>query len=143
MKLKPTKVEFFNTIMSSPHDILAIGIDDDVAIDMDVDNNDLEKTQTVTTFAEKKRVFDKAPSVDEVPEMAIPQSKWEKLVVDVIEVKTNQVEINKKLDLVLELDKAIKMILDILSKKELDKHDIDSDATAVEDFLYPPRYRSL
>ena len=45
-------------------------------------------------------------------------------------MKTNQVKINKKLDLVLELDKNVKMILEILSKKEQSKTENDSDATA-------------
>ena len=141
MKPRPAEVEFFNTIMSSPHDILARVVDDDVAIDMDVEKNDLEEAQNVAAFTEKERVFDKTPLANKVPKMAIPQSKWEKLVANVAKVKANQVEINKKLDLVLELNKAVKMILDILSKKESDKHDIDFDATIVENFLCPPGYQ--
>ena len=42
-------------------------------------------------------------------------------------MKANQEEINKKLDLVFELDKIVKMILEIFSKKTK-KHDIQSNA---------------
>ena len=40
----------------------------------------------------------------------------------------------------LELNKTVKMILEILSKKT-EKHDIEFDAIASEEFLYPPGYQ--
>ena len=94
--------------MSSAHDILARAIDDDDDVTkMNVDHEDLEEATTIAKITEKIMVFDKAPatSTDEVPEPSIPQSKWDKLVTNVAELKANQVKINKKLYLVLELDK--------------------------------------
>ena len=50
-------------------------------------------------------------------------------------------EINKKWDLMLELDEKISMIVDILSKQKQEKNDSDSDVTILKEFLYPPRYQ--
>ena len=47
--------------MSSPHDILARGVGDDVVIDMNIDKNDLEEEWTIVAFVEKEGVFDKVP----------------------------------------------------------------------------------
>ena len=95
---------------------------------MDVDKNDLEEVETAIAFVEKEGVFDKAP-------LQMRLQRWLSHTANVAAVNANQVEINKKnFDLVLKLNKTVKIILDILSKKETDKHDIDFDVTFVEDF---------
>ena len=108
---------------------------------MNMDNENLEEAMTATNIVEKTEVFDKVPpaSIDGVLESSFPQSKWDKLVVDVAKVKKNQVEISKELDLVLKLYKDMK-ILETLNKKEQSKPKNYSDATASKEFLYPPRY---
>ena len=60
--------------MSSPHDILAKGVDDDNASQMNVDQENLEEVAVAVDIAEKTKVFDKAPppSTDEVLEPSIP-----------------------------------------------------------------------
>ena len=109
---------FYNYILSSPHDILTRGVEDDATIEIQVDKEDLEKAKVTTSFVEKEGLFHTKPLVNEVPEASILQSKWDQLVADGAEVKANQVENNKKLDLVLELDKKVNMILQILTKNE-------------------------
>ena len=48
--LRPDKVNFFNFILSNPHDILAKGVEDDES-QMDVGKDDLEEVQVVVVFA--------------------------------------------------------------------------------------------
>lgn len=69
----PDEFNFFNSILSSPHDILTKGVEDDEA-QMDVDKDDLEEAHAATTFVKLNGVFDKAPHANEVPEQSVPQS---------------------------------------------------------------------
>ena len=57
------------------------------------------------------------------------------------EVKANQKKIKKKLDLVLQFEKNVDLILQILTKKEQGKNDKDSKATDSDEFLYPSSYQ--
>ena len=56
---------------------------------------------------------------------------------DVAEVKANQLEINKKLDLVLQFEKKVDFLLQILNKKEEEKQEQGGSFASAE-FLNPP-----
>ena len=118
---RPNEVEFYNTIVHSTHDILDRGVDDDGA-QMEVDKEDFEEVEITAAFVKKTEVFTKAPPTNKAPpqvlESSIPQASWDKLVVDVAKVKANQEEIKKKLDLVLQFEKKVDLLLQILTKKE-------------------------
>ena len=86
LNLKLDELNLFNSILSSPHDILAKDVED-AESQMDVDKHDLEEAHAATTFAEETEVFDKALLAYDVPEQSITQSKWDQLVADVAEVK--------------------------------------------------------
>ena len=100
---RPDEVKFYNTILHSTHDILAIGVDNGDA-QMEVYKENLEEAEATTSFAKMTGVFDKAPDVESTPpadkkpprvlEPSIPQASWDKLVVDVVEVMVNQLDIN-------------------------------------------------
>ena len=127
LNLRPNEVEFYNTILHSTHDILARGIDNEDA-QMEVDKEDLEEAEAVMSFIEKIGDSDKTLASEstlptdkaspQVSEPSIPQANWDKLVAGVAEVKANQVEINKKLDLVLAFKKKVDLFLQILNKNE-------------------------
>ena len=93
---------------------------------MEVDKEDLEEAEAVVAFAEKTGVFNKAPPTNKEPpqvlEPSIPQANWDKLVANVDEVKANQKETKKNLDLVLQFEKKVDL-LQILNKKEQEKND--------------------
>ena len=113
---------------------------------------DLEKAEAPAAFAETTGVFDKAPSDDttppankaspQIPEPSILQANQDKLVVDVVAVKANQEEINKKLDSVLQLEKKVDLLLQNLKKMEQGKNKNDFDITASNEFLNSIAYQS-
>ena len=113
---------------------------------MEVDKEDLEEAKDAVAFAEKIGVFDKTPPTDKTPPQvskpSIQQDNWDKLVADMAKVKANQEEIKKKLDLVLQFKKKVDLFLQILTKKEQEKNDNDSNTTA-DEFLYPPTFQFL
>ena len=83
-----------------------------------MDKEDLQEAKTTATITKKVGVFDTTPLASKVLEPFVLQSKWDKLIADISEVKVNQKEINRKLDVVLELDKTISMVLRILSNEQ-------------------------
>ena len=56
---------------------------------------------------------------------------------DVIEVKANQLEIKVKLDLVLQFEKEVDFLLQILSKKK-EKKEVQGGYFVSDEFLNPP-----
>ena len=56
-------------------------------------------------------------------------------------MKANQEEIKKKLDLILQFEKNMDLIPQILTKKEQGKNDKDFEATDLDEFLYPLSYQ--
>ena len=143
---RPNEVEFYNTILHSTHDILVRDVDNEDA-QMEVDKEDLEEAETAASFAEKIGVFDKAPAAESTPpadkappqalEPSIPQASWDKLVADMAEVKAKKLEINKKFDLVLQFEKKVDLLLQILNKKE-EKNEEQGGSSALNEFLNPP-----
>ena len=61
--------------MSNPYAILAKGVDDDDATQTNMDKKDLKEVAVATNIAEK---------TNEVPELFIPQFKWDKLIIVVL-----------------------------------------------------------
>ena len=124
--------DFYMKIRHSPYNVLG-GRDENNEVEMNVDIVDVQEAQIAEAIAEAW-VFDSPPHEAKVRELFsqepyISQSKWDKLVVDIAEVKANQLEIFKMLDMVLDMDQKIKTILEILSKKEEQKQDNDSEFT--------------
>ena len=120
------KEEFYKTILLHTDDILVRGGKGAEA--MEVDKEHLEEAETTASFAKKSGVFDKAPAAESTPpaekeplqasDSSISKATFDKLGVDLVEVKANKLEINAKLDLVLQFKKKVDLLLLILSQKE-------------------------
>ena len=108
------KKGFYMKIKHNPHDKLGGRVEND-KFKMNVDTMDVQEAQTVEAIVKEAGVFDSPPHEAKVSESSsqepsISQSKWDKLVVDVAEVKVTQLEIFKKLDMVLNMDRKVNMI---------------------------------